>query len=56
MSIPSTTAEAMTRVEVKPRYDNFIGGKFQPPVRGNYFSNPSPITGKPLCEVARSTA
>jgi aldehyde dehydrogenase len=56
MNIPSTTAEAMTRVEVKPRYGNFIGGKFQPPVRGNYFSNPSPITGKPLCEVARSTA
>jgi len=56
MSIPSTTEEAMTRVEVKSRYGNFIGGKFQPPVRGNYFSNPSPITGKPLCEVARSTA
>ena len=56
MSIPSTTQEAMSRVEVKPRYGNFIGGKFQAPVRGQYFSNPSPITGKQLCEVARSTA
>jgi len=56
MSIPSTTEEAIRRVEVKPRYGNFIGGKFHPPVRGQFFENPSPITGKRLCEVARSTA
>ncbi len=56
MSIPSTTQEAMSRVEVKPRYGNFIGGKFVEPVRGQYFDNPSPITGKLLCQVARSTA
>jgi len=56
MSIPSTTEEAIKRVEVKPRYGNFIGGKFHAPVRGQYFENPSPITGKRLCEVARSTA
>jgi aldehyde dehydrogenase len=56
MSIPSTTEEAIRRVEVKPRYGNFIGGKFHAPVRGQYFENPSPITGKRLCEVARSTA
>jgi aldehyde dehydrogenase len=55
MSVPST-AQAISRVEIKPRYDNFIGGQFRPPVRGQYFSNPSPITGKPLCDVARGTA
>jgi aldehyde dehydrogenase len=55
MSVPST-AQAISRVEIKPRYDNFIGGQFRPPVRGRYFSNPSPITGKPLCDVARGTA
>jgi aldehyde dehydrogenase len=56
MTIPSTTQEAIQRVEVKPRYGNFIGGKFREPVRGQYFQNPSPITGKVLCEFARSTA
>src|SRR5450830_1301291 len=40
----------------KTRYDNFIGGKFVAPVKGDYFANISPIIGKPFCEVARSTA
>ena len=38
------------------RYDNFIGGKWAPPRAGRYFDNPSPITGKPLCQIARSDA
>ena len=38
------------------RYDNYIGGKWVPPVRGQYFENISPVTGQPFCEVARSTA
>ncbi|WTW97617.1 aldehyde dehydrogenase family protein [Streptomycetaceae bacterium NBC_01309] len=38
------------------RYDNFIGGKQVPPVRGEYFPNISPVTGQQYCEVARSTA
>ena len=40
----------------KERYDNFIGGKFVPPAAGRYFDNPSPITGKTICSVARSDA
>ncbi|MBC3932313.1 MAG: aldehyde dehydrogenase [Undibacterium curvum] len=40
----------------KTRYDNFIGGRFVPPVSGEYFENISPIIGKAFCEVARSTA
>jgi aldehyde dehydrogenase/alcohol dehydrogenase len=38
------------------RYENFIGGKWVPPVKGQYFENPSPVNGKTFCEVARSTA
>lgn len=38
------------------RYDNFIGGDFVAPVEGRYFENPSPVTGKVFCEVARSSA
>ena len=38
------------------RYDNYIGGKWVPPVKGQYFDNVSPITGEVYCDVARSTA
>ncbi|WP_260928778.1 aldehyde dehydrogenase [Novosphingobium sp. 9] len=37
-------------------YDNFIGGKWVAPVAGRYFDNVSPITGLPVCQVARSDA
>ena len=38
------------------RYDNVIGGEYVAPVKGRYFENPSPVTGKTFCEVARSDA
>ncbi|HLS43159.1 MAG TPA: aldehyde dehydrogenase family protein [Paenalcaligenes sp.] len=38
----------------KPKYENYIGGKWVPPVAGNYFENLSPITGKPFCQVPQS--
>ena len=38
------------------RYDNWIGGQRVAPVKGQYFTNPSPVTGKTFCEVARGTA
>ncbi len=41
---------------IKSRYDNFIGGKWVAPVRGQYFKNITPITGQEVCEIARSTA
>ena len=40
----------------KKRYDNFIGGKWVPPVKGEYFLNVSPVIGRPVCEIARSSA
>jgi aldehyde dehydrogenase len=43
-------------VKVKARYENFIGGKWVAPVRGQYMANVSPVNGKPFCEVAKSTA
>ena len=43
-------------VEFKPRYDNWIGGEWVPPVKGEYFENITPVTGKVFTEVARSTA
>src|SRR5690625_2875171 len=38
------------------RYDNYIGGQWVPPVKGQYFQNPSPVDGQVFTEVARSTA
>jgi aldehyde dehydrogenase len=44
------------RVALRSRYDNFIGGEWVAPVEGKYFDNISPITGKPVCQIARSQA
>ena len=44
------------KVNFKERYDNYIGGKWTAPVKGQYFDNPTPVTGKVFTEVARSTA
>lgn len=47
----STLAQRPT---FKSQYDNFIGGKFVPPVSGEYFDNISPIDGKVFTKAARS--
>ncbi len=44
------------QVLIREKYDNFIGGKWVAPVEGRYFDNPSPVTGRTLCEVPRSSA
>ncbi|WP_067496383.1 aldehyde dehydrogenase family protein [Actinoplanes sp. TFC3] len=43
-------------VEFQSRYDHWIGGEYVPPAKGQYFENPSPVTGRAFCEVARGTA
>ncbi len=47
---------AGAKVQFKSRYDNFIGGKWVPPVKGEYFDVITPITGKPYTKAARSGA
>ncbi len=42
-------------VSLKKRYGNYIGGRFVAPVNGQYMKDISPATGKPFCEVAKST-
>jgi aldehyde dehydrogenase len=42
-------------VTVQPRYENFIGGKWQEPTSGRYVPDLSPATAKPICEVPQST-
>ncbi|MCM3716204.1 aldehyde dehydrogenase [Halalkalibacter oceani] len=43
-------------VSFKKRYDNYINGEWQAPVKGQYFDNITPVTGEVFCEVARSSA
>jgi aldehyde dehydrogenase len=42
-------------VELKSRYDNFIGGEWVAPSGGRYRENLTPVTAEPFCEVAHST-
>ena len=44
------------KIPYKTKYDNFIGGKFVAPVKGEYFDVITPITGKPYTKAARSSA
>jgi aldehyde dehydrogenase len=43
-------------VTFKSRYDHYIGGDYVAPAKGQYFENPTPITGETFTEVARGTA
>ncbi|HIO93150.1 MAG TPA: aldehyde dehydrogenase [Leucothrix mucor] len=43
-------------IQFKKRYENFIGGEWVAPVKGQYFDNLSPVNGEVFCEVPRSTA
>lgn len=52
----SAPNESGSKASFRSRYDNYINGKWTPPVQGRYFENPSPVTGQPFCEIARSTA
>ena len=47
---------AGAKVEYRKQYDNFINGKFVPPVKGQYFDVPTPVTGQVYTKVARSGA
>ncbi|MDX8147911.1 aldehyde dehydrogenase [Lentzea sp. BCCO 10_0061] len=43
-------------ITYRDRYDHFIGGEYVPPARGQYFANPTPVTGEDFTEIARGTA
>jgi aldehyde dehydrogenase len=49
-------ADIANQIAIRPHYDNFIGGKWVPAVKGQTFDNISPIDCRVVCTVARSTA
>jgi len=57
MSDVSTTEKAaLVKPQFKNQYENFIGGQWTAPVKGQYFDNISPVDGASFTKVARSTA
>jgi aldehyde dehydrogenase len=54
--IYAAPGEAGAKVQYKAKYDNFIGGKWVAPVKGEYFDVITPISGKSYTHAARSTA
>ncbi|MDG1073616.1 MAG: aldehyde dehydrogenase family protein [Methylophilaceae bacterium] len=55
MSLDTLKALGVT-IPFKAKYDNFIGGKWVAPVKGEYFDVLSPIIGKNFTQAARSSA
>ncbi|MDC0743839.1 aldehyde dehydrogenase [Polyangium mundeleinium] len=45
-----------SKVSFKSRYGNYIGGEWVAPVKGEHFEDISPVTGRPFCEIPRSSA
>lgn len=52
----TTKSGVISMPKFKSEYDNFIGGKWIQPVKGEYFDNVSPVDGKSFTKIARSTA
>lgn len=44
-----------SKVQFKSQYENFIGGQWVAPVRGEYFDNVSPVDGKVFTKIPRSS-
>src|SRR6266571_218383 len=56
MTVHSAPGTPGSPVTVESRYGNYIGGEWVPPAKGEYFGNPTPVTGAVFTEIPRSTA
>ena len=56
LMIYAAPGAAGAKIQYKARYDNFIGGKFVAPSKGQYFDVITPISGKVYTQAARSDA
>ncbi|KAM9864572.1 EPTC-inducible aldehyde dehydrogenase [Leucobacter aridicollis] len=56
MTVYAFPGQPDSLVTFKGRYEHYIGGEWVPPVKGQYFENITPVTGKAFCEIARGTA
>ena len=44
-----------SKIQFKPQYENFIGGKWIQPTKGEYFDNVSPVDGQVFTKIPRSS-
>ncbi|PJI53043.1 aldehyde dehydrogenase, partial [Methylobacterium radiotolerans] len=56
MNKPEFLGDSKVKSPFSARYDNFIGGQWVAPAPAATSRTPRPITGKVVCEVARSDA
>ncbi|MDL9978009.1 aldehyde dehydrogenase family protein [Microbacterium candidum] len=54
-SVYAAPGERGSVAEYRTRYGHYIGGEFVEPIKGEYFEDITPVTGKPFCEVGRGT-
>ncbi|MEO1484655.1 MAG: aldehyde dehydrogenase family protein [Bacteroidota bacterium] len=54
-NVSTSESKALVKQQFKNQYDNYIGGKWTAPVKGQYFENISPVDGNSFTKVARST-
>jgi aldehyde dehydrogenase len=54
--VENALKDVAKQIALRSHYDNYIGGKWVPPVRGQSFDNLSPINGKIVSTHARSTS
>ncbi|WP_347373159.1 aldehyde dehydrogenase family protein [Aequorivita sp. Q41] len=54
-NIQTATGKTFEKPTFKDTYDNFIGGKWVAPTKGEYFESISPVDGNTFTKVARST-
>src|ERR1044072_9016070 len=55
MTVFTRPGSADALMGYESRYDNYIGGEWVAPSGGEYFENPTPVTGQTFCEIPRST-
>jgi aldehyde dehydrogenase len=54
--VTNVTANAVAKPRFKDQYENFIGGEWVAPAKGEYFENISPVDGKSFTRIPRSTS
>ena len=54
-SVNTKASNLVEKPSFKTHYDNFIGGKWVAPTKGQYFETISPVDGQVFTKVARST-
>lgn len=54
--VMTTASTAVEKPKFSEHYDNYIGGEWVAPTKGQYFDNISPVDGNAFTKIARSTA